>query len=234
MWLSKILGMSLVAFSVLAPNAAQAEVIEPPKIASPTKLKPSEGAVRLSVRTQKQFTETFFLYFVRLDESGNDGDTHVRIERGAGVPFAGTNMIDVKPVIYRMPTGRYRLLGYTMRCEGVPFEGALCTGSISGPFPTGYYNSPAPTFDVKEGGFADVGDFILEYTGPRPVSEINGIAEVDEHRSDIRWKPIAAPKPAAFANLADPGAPVIPSIFQSRITCENRPKGVMLYIPFTC
>lgn len=230
----KILGMSLFAFAALAPNAGQAKVTEPPKIASPAKLKPGEGAVRLSVRTQKQFTETFFLYFVRLDENGGDSDAHVRIERGAGVPIAGSNMIDVKPVIYRMPAGRYRLLGYTMRCEGVPFEGALCTGSISGPFPTGYYNSPAPTFDVKDGGFVDVGDFILEYSGPRPIGEINGIAEVDEHRSDIRWKPITAPSPAAFANLGDPGAPAIPAQFQSRITCETRPKGVMLYIPFAC
>lgn len=231
---SKIFGMSLVAVALLSPNVGQAKVTEPPKIASPTKLKSGEGAVRLSVRTQKQFTETFFLYFVRLDDSGNDSDAYVRIERGAGVPFAGSNMIDVKPVIFRMPAGRYRLLGYTMRCEGVPFEGALCTGSISGPFPTGYYNNPAPTFEVKDGGFADVGDFILEYTGPRPIGEINGIADVDEHRSDIRWKPIAAPRPAAFADLGDAGAPVIPAKFQSRITCEARPQGVMLYIPFNC
>lgn len=231
---SKILGMSAIAWAVLAPKAVQAEVTEPPKVASPAKLKPGEGAVRLSVRTQKQFTETFFLYFVRLDESGGDSDAYVRIERGAGVPFAGSNMIDVKPVIYRMPAGRYRLLGYTMRCEGVPFEGALCTGSISGPFPTGYYNNPAPTFDVKGGGFTDAGDFILEYTGERPIGEIAGIAAVDEHRSDIRWKPISAPIPAVFASGGDPGAPTIPAPFQSRITCEARPKGVMLYIPFTC
>jgi hypothetical protein len=234
MRLPKIVSMSLFAFAALAPNAIQAKVTEPPKVASPAKLKPGEGAVRLSVRTQKQFTETFFLYFVRLDESGNDSDTHIRIERGAGVPIAGSNMIDVKPVIYRMPVGRYRLLGYTMRCEGVPFEGALCSGSISGPLPTGYYKSPAPTFEVKDGSFADVGDFILEYTGPRPMGEIIGIAEVDEHRSDIRWKPITAPKPAAFASLADTGPPTIPALFQSRITCKTRPKGVMLYIPFTC
>ncbi len=234
MRLTTILGVSVFAFSLLAPGAAQAKVIEPPKIASPAKLKPGEGAVRLSVRTQKQFTETFFLYFVRLDENGGDSDSYVRIERGAGVPIAGSNMIDVKPVIFRMPAGRYRLLGYTMRCEGMPFEGALCTGSVSGPFPTGYYKNPAPTFDVKDGSFADVGDFILEYTGPRPIGEIDGIAEVDEHRSDIRWKPITAAKPSAFANLADLGAPTIPAAFQSRITCETRPKGVMLYIPFTC
>ncbi len=231
---SKILGMSFVAFAGLAPTAAPAKVTEPAKIVAAAKLKPGEGAVRLSVRTQKQFTETFFLYFVRIDENGNDSDSHIRIERGAGVPFAGSNMIDVKAVVYRMPVGRYRLLGYTMRCEGVPFEGALCTGSIGGALPTGYYKSPAPSFEVKAGSFADVGDFILEYTGPRPIGEINGIAEVDEHRSDIRWKPIAAPKPAAFAGLADAAAPAIPAPFQSRITCEARPKGVMLYIPFTC
>lgn len=234
MGLSQVFGMSLFAFSALMPVAAQAKVTEPPKIASPAKLKSGEGAVRISVRTQKQFTETFFLYFVQLDEKGNDSDSHVRIERGAGVPITGSNMIDPKPIIYRMPAGRYRLLGYTMRCEGVPFEGALCTGSLSGPFPTGYYKNPAPAFDVKDGGLTDAGDFILEYTGPRPIGEINGIAEVDEHRSDIRWKPIAAPKPAAFANLAEAGMPMIPEIFRSRITCETRPKGVMLFIPFSC
>ncbi len=234
MRLSQIFMMSILSFLALAPTPIEAKVSEPPKLASPAKLKPGEGAVRLSVRTQRQFTETFFLYFVRLDEAGADTDSFIRIERGAGVPLAGSNMIDPKPMIFRFPAGTYRLLGYTMRCEGVPFEGALCVGSLSGPLPTGHYKAPAPTFEVKEGGFTEAGDFILEYTGPRAMTEIDGIAEVDALQADIRWLPLTSAKPAAFAGLADAGAPTIPADFQSRITCATRPKGVMLYIPFVC
>lgn len=234
MRLSQIFMMSILAALALAPASIEAKVSELPKITSPAKLKTGEGAVRLSVRTQRQFTETFFLYFVRLDEAGADTDNFIRIERGAGVPIAGSNMIDPKPVTYRFPAGSYRLLGYTMRCEGVPFEGAMCVGSLSGPQPTGHYKAPAPTFEVKEGGFTEAGDFILEYSGPRPMAEIDGIGEVDALDADIRWLPIASAKPAAFASLADAGAPMIPDGFKSRITCAARPKGVMLYIPFAC
>ncbi len=234
MCLSKLAAIAGIMLSTLAAPVAQAKVSELKKITSPAKLKASEGAVRLSVRTQRQFTETFFLYFVRLDESGRDTDDFIRIERGAGVPLAGSNMIDPKPVIYRFPAGRYRLLGYTMRCEGVPFEGALCMGTSTGPLPTGHYKSPAPTFDVKDGGFTEAGDFILEYTGPRPMTEIDGIGAVDALDADIRWLALASAKPAAFASLADAGAPTIPATFRSRITCAARPKGVMLYIPFVC
>ena len=234
MGLSQYFKLSVLPVLMLTPNVAHAKVSEPQKLASPAKLKPGEGAVRLSVRTQKQFTETFFLYFVRLDEAGSDTDSFVRIERGAGVPLAGSNMIDPKPVTYRFPAGRYRLLGYTMRCEGVPFEGALCMGSLSGAFPTGYYKSPSPTLEVKEGGYTEAGDFILEYTGPRPKADIDGIAEVDALQADIRWRPLSAARPQLFETLTAAGPPTIPAGFESRITCDVRPKGVMLYIPFTC
>lgn len=235
MGLSRFLQLSLLPVMALVSNVAHAEVSEPQKLASPAKLKPGEGAVRLSVRTQRQFTETFFLYFVRLDEAGSDTDSFIRIERGAGVPLAGSNMIDPKPVTYRFPTGRYRLLGYTMRCQGVPFEGALCFGSLlSDPYPTGYYKTPSPTLEVKEGGYTEAGDFILEYTGPRPTAEIDGILEVDALRADIRWRPLLAARPTQFANLPTTGSPTIPAGFESRITCDVRPKGVTLYIPFTC
>lgn len=101
MGLSQYFRLSVLPVLLLTPNLSFAKVSEPQKLASPTKLKPGEGVVRLSVRTQKQFTETFFLYFVRLDEAGSDTDSFVRIERGAGVPLAGSNMIDPKPLTYR-------------------------------------------------------------------------------------------------------------------------------------
>jgi hypothetical protein len=209
-------------------------VMEPKKIAAASKLKADEGAVRLSVRTQSQYTETFFLYFVQLSKDGGDSEKYFRIERGAGVPIAGSNMIDVKANIYKFPAGRYRLAAYTMRCEGVPKAGMQCVASIGGALPTGYYSAPSPEFEVKSGGFTDAGDYIYEYVGPLQIGEVDQHQDFSKGESQIRWKPLTMPVPSAFAALLVTTEVTSPIEFKSRIKCETRPKGVMLFIPFSC
>lgn len=217
-----------------APLSAADIVLEPKKITAPSKLKADEGAVRLSVRTQSQYTETFFLYFVQLRNDGRDSDKYYRIERGAGVPIAGSNMIDVKANIYKFPAGRYRLVAYTMRCEGVPKAGMQCVASIGGPLPTGHYSAPSPEFEVKNGGFTDAGDYIYEYVGPLQIGEVDQHQDFSKGESQIRWKPLKLPVPSAFSALPVVGEVTSPLEFKSRIKCETRPKGVSLFIPFIC
>ena len=77
--------------------------------------------------TQRQFIETAYLYFVEILEDGLMARACCTLSCGAGKPLMGTNMIDVKPKYYRVPSGKYRLLAYTVACAGVPPTGPVCT-----------------------------------------------------------------------------------------------------------
>lgn len=216
----------------------QRGVIEPRKIKAAKALKADEGALLLSVRSQRQGTETLFVYFVAVDEAGRDGAQVYRFERGAGVPIAGSNMIDQKPIVYRLPAGRYRPLAFTIGCEGVPFEGAICSRGLGGNgLPTGYYRSSRPVITVKPGTLTNAGDFIVEYTGTLVAGETGQGAFGKESRPyALRWRPLQGAPNEAFNSLAYTAvAEADVSVeFRSRIHCEKRPSGVMLYIPFDC
>ena len=217
-----------------APAAAR-QVIEPQKIASETKLKPGEGALRLSVRSQYQTTDTLFVYFIQLNEDGTDGERVLQFARGAGVPIMGSNMIDPKPQIYRVPEGRYRPLAFTVKCPGVPFEGAVCTGSFMGTTPTGYYRRSNPLLLVEVGKLSEAGDFIMEYNGTITDPRMNVMSQRKESTGyDLRWRAMAPETSPAFAGLSRTAEAVVPEEFKSRIRCDSRPAGVSLYIPFEC
>jgi hypothetical protein len=233
-FLAKLSASLLLVFAVFSVPLRAETVYEPKKISSPKKLKLGDGAVRLSVRTQGQYTDTFYLYFVQVSESGSDTDKYIRFERGAGLPLAGSNMIDSKAAIYQIPLGRYRLVAYTMRCQSVPRPGTQCFSSLSGALPTGHYAGPSPTFEVKSGAYTDAGDYIYEYQGPLPKNEVDELKEIYNGNSDMRWRPLIGATPQNFAALPVTAAPNVPDRFRSQITCEIRPKGVSLFIPFSC
>jgi len=158
----KLLQMfGLVCLASAAP--VRAEVVEPKEIRNQSALKSGEGVLRLSMRSQRQFIETAYLYFVRLNPDGSDGTRILRFERGAGVPVMESNQIDVKAKYYSIPEGSYRLQAYTVACSSVPEPGSTCFfGSHA--LPTEAYVTASPTFEVAQGAVTDGGDFVIEYT----------------------------------------------------------------------
>ncbi len=225
-----------LALSVPQSAAAQSRysVSEPKKIKAPKQLKPGEGAVQLSVRTQKQFVETAIVYFVAVDAEGRDTDRVLRFERGAGVPVMGSNMIDEKQLTYRVPAGRYRPIAFTVACDAMPTSpGLICSRGFGSAYPTGFYPGGTPVFEVKAGEFTRAGDFIVEYTGPKPAP---GQSLLDVKDSPLDWQIMwreGSGTSAGFESLPQNSASA-PDTMTSRITCNARPAGVMLYIPFDC
>jgi hypothetical protein len=224
--------MILALLSTAMP--AEAKVYEPKEIKSEKALAPEEGAVRLSLRTQRQFIETAYIYFVEISADGSDGERILQFERGAGIPVMGTNMIDVKPKYYRVPEGKYRLLAYTVACAGVPPPHSTC--SFNGHrLPTERYESGSPTFQVVQGAITDAGDFVIEYTKEVDLDNFNLFSDrFSDEGYGVRWRAIKdtiSPSLAAFP--AGP-SPAIPSSFLSKIECEKRPKDKLVQFPFRC
>ena len=217
-----------------APVFAAPQIVEPKKIKSPSALKDGEGAVQLSVRTQKQFIETAIIYFAAVDAHGRDTGRVYRFERGAGVPIMGSNMIDEKHAVYRMPAGRYRPIAFTVACDQMPFaEGLVCSRGIGGGFPTGYYPTSQATFEVRQGQISRAGDYIVEYVGA--VSDLSlSLFEYSQDASQwaLRWRPTGAVA-SGFQQLSIM-EPTVPEAMHSRIKYDARPAGVMLFIPFVC
>lgn len=104
----------LMALAIFSAAPVKAQRYEPKEVKTAKDIKAGVGVVRLSLRTQRQFIETAYLYFIEVLPDGSDGPRTLQFERGAGVPVMGTNMIDVKAKYYRVPKGKYRLLAYTV------------------------------------------------------------------------------------------------------------------------
>ena len=152
---------------------------------------------------------------------------------GAGVPVMGSNMIDQKQQTYRLPAGRYRPLGFTVACNQMPYrEGLVCTKGFA-EFPTGFYASGEPVFEVAAGQMTTAGDFIVEYTGPIPPAGTSLFdVDAEPHQWQLRWRE-GEQTLQGFETLTL-NRPSVPEEWRSRITCNRRPEGVTLYIPFAC
>lgn len=230
-----ICAAAVLACGVAQPALAQGgyDIVEPKKVKSSKQIKPGEGAVQMSVRTQKQFVETAIVYFVALDEAGRDTNKVFRFERGAGVPIMGSNMIDEKHQVYRMPPGRYRPIAFTVACDGMPFEEGLTCSSNGALYPTGFYPTQTQAFVVRAGELTRAGDFIIEFTGQKPEPGVS-LFDVEDKPFEwnLRWRAAYGTVPG-FAGMSG-GQSEMPAAMRSRITCNARPAGVMLYIPFDC
>jgi hypothetical protein len=227
--------MRLLALLLVVGTApSQAEVVEPKEIKNDKGVKPNEGIIRLSMRAQRQFIETAYLYFVQMKPDGSDGDVVLRFERGAGVPVMGTNMIDVKAKYYRVPTGKYRLMAYTVACDAVPPPGTVCLFGGK-PLPTEAYVSGSPTFEVSQGAITDAGDFVIEYTKEVDLDNFDLFSDrFSDEGYGVRWRAIKDAIRPEFTSLPIGPVAVVPPHFLSRIECERRPKSKSVQFPFRC
>lgn len=239
MRLAAILACALAAGSAFGPVSAvnareRFDIVEPKKVKSPKKLRDGEGALQLSVRTQTQSINTAIFYFVAVDENGRDTDRVIRFERGAGVPLMGSNMIDEKQQVYRVPAGRYRPIAFTVACDEMPTApGLVCSQGFGNGYPTGFYTEGTPLFEVREGEFTRAGDFIVEYTGSLPPGEKSLLdGEASPLEWAIRWREGSGARDGFEALPMNKAS--VPGPWHSRITCDARPEGVTLYIPFNC
>jgi hypothetical protein len=226
--------ITFIATCFLFCTSAAANVVEPKTVKSLGQLKPNNGVLRLSVRTQRQYVDTLFLYFISVEPDGSDGDLVLRFERGAGIPIMGTNQIDVKAKYYAVPAGRYRLLAYTFVCETVPPPGTVCS-YYGNALPTERYLSGSPTFTISVNRLTDAGDFILEYIKPVDLTTVDLFKDwLSDDAYAIRWRPIREPLPDAFVAMPIEPLPPVLSQFHSRIECEQRPKNKTVQFPFRC
>ncbi|MBV8686651.1 MAG: hypothetical protein JOZ90_12155 [Alphaproteobacteria bacterium] len=209
-------------------------------IASARELKPGEGAVRLSVQAQTQQWATLHVWFVRDGGDPSRPDDLWRIDRKTGVPIAGSNQIDPNPKVYALPPGRYRLLGYAVKCDSPPPEGTIgCSVSQNYTHyeaPARRYGSEGPVIEVAAGRVTDAGEFIVEAAPGSPITEKAGSDFADHNPGafDMRLRPSTVPLPAAFAGLPAGPQVAVPPGFASNVKCLRRPKGATLYVPFDC
>lgn len=217
-----------------------AAAAEPRPIGSAKQIRAGQGAVRLSVQSQTQQQGTLHVWFLR--EGGDSGVSEdvLKFERKQGVPIAGSNMIDSRPLVFSVPPGRYRLVAHGVKCPAMPGPGtAGC--SVRENFAhyetsAAYYDGEVPIFEVAPGRLTDAGEFILEAPAPSPMTEDNAMdfAARNPRLFKIRVRPIAQPAGDGFRTLAAGPAPIVPDYYTSQISCPKRPKGASLYLPFTC
>lgn len=220
--------------------AVPASAIEPRAIRSAKQVKAPNGALRLSIRSQVQQQGTLHVWFVRIDgDPANKADI-LKFERGQGVPLAGSNMMDTRPLVFAVRPGRYRLLAHGVQCPGLPPEGTFaCSVTQFGSTTqksAARYGVGAPEFEVISGRMTNVGDVILEAAPGSPIDEETAFdfMRANARSFQIRVQPPAQALPEAFAGLSGGPAPVVPPEFVSNISCTKRPKGAMLYFPFAC
>lgn len=227
--------IALLALAVMAAVAPPVMKIEPRPLKSAGGLLPGQGAFRISIRSQVQLTAPLLVWLVRTEPATGEV---AGLGRGQGVPLAGSNMIDSKPMIYAMPQGRYRLMAHVAGCLGVPPPNSVCT--INGKaMPTRHCGEGSIEFSVVAGQLTDAGEFILEL--PREI-DLGGLAGYREgaqamRTAAIRWRKTAAATPAAFSVMTAGPPPAVASSFASNVSCETKPagtKGQMLFYPFAC
>ena len=231
------------AFTIMAAAlvAAPALAIEPRTISNTGQIKREQGAVRLSIQSQVQQQGTIHVWFLREGGDPSRSSDVLKFERKQGVPLLGVNTVDSKPAVYSVPPGRYGLLAYGVACPMLPPPGTYaCAATMNnvpiGQMPARRYDGDVPVFEVAPGKLTEAGEFILEARPGAPIME-KGALEflMRDHRAfEIRVRPTAAPRPPAFKTVTVGPAPVVPVGFESRITCRQRPKGAMMYLPFDC
>lgn len=231
---------SLALFSALLIIAAPAFAVEPRSISSPKQVKAGQGAVRLSVQSQAQQQGTLHVWFLREGGDPSASADVLKFERKQGVPIAGSNMMDSRPLVFSVPAGRYRLLAHGVKCPMQPGRGTLGC-SVTENWSTyetsaAYYEGDVPRFEVASGKLTDAGEFILEAPPGSPISDENALdfAWKNPRLFKVRARPIAQPLPSRFTALPAGPQATVPTEYQSQISCTRRPKGASLYLPFTC
>lgn len=228
--------IALAGVSVIA--TAPAIAAEPRTLAQPSALPAGYGAVRISVRSQLQLTGPLYMWFLREGGSPSNPQDTLVFERGQGVPFAGTNMIDSRPSVLRILPGRYRLVGHVQNCAGYPPPNAICQVNRN-PVPTGHYEGPSVTFDVIERALTDAGEYVLELPKEADTGEPMSYKKAYKFvpNAAVRWRRIAAPLSTEWSAMKPAPAPEVADGFRSNLQCEIKPKGVKgmsLFYPFTC
>lgn len=229
---------AIIAAALLATPAL---AIEPRAISSAGQIKREQGAVRLSVQSQVQQGGTFHLWFLREGGDPSRSADVLKFERKQGVPLLGVNTVDSRPATYSVRAGRYRLLAYGVACPMLPPPGTYACQAMINNIPTGQmparrYEGDVPSFEVRPGELTEAGEFILEARPDAPIAEGGALDFLQrDHRAfEIRVRPTALPRPAGLAKVVVGPAPIVPPGFVSQISCRQRPKGAMMYIPFAC
>lgn len=230
----------LLAAALLASTTA-AMAINPKPISSAKQLKPGQGALRLSWQAQVQQNGAIHLWFLREGgDSSRDGDV-LRFKRGQGVPLMGSNNVDSRDLVYAVAPGRYHLAGFAVGCGDLPPPGAYaCSARMNGipmgEWPVRRYTGETPVIVVEAGKLTDAGEFILEAAPGSPITEeaaVKGMVK-NRYEVDVRVRPFADPLRVDFSGLPGINGVTVPDPFRSQISCRARPKGAMMYVPFTC
>lgn len=226
---------NLIAVFLILSATTSAIASSPSEIKKPPSVDSGKGVVRISLRSQVQYTAPLYIWFQKIEDGKPISDQAISFSRSEGVPLAGSNLIDSRPRYYSVAPGRYRLAAHIMRCEGLPPPGTVCM-AYGKPVPTGRYDDSFVEFEVVSGKLTDAGEFVLELP---PNIDVGGKVSFSEayremNSAQIRWRKISALLSPQFSQMAVADFPIVPDSLKSNISCENKPKGMEMFYPFTC
>ena len=236
---------SLFAAAILllaVAGEAQAREIEPRAARSERALRPNQGVIILSLRSQAQLDGPLHVWFEAADDTARASADHIRFERGQGVPILGRNMIDRRVIAFAVPAGRWRLLAHATKCNDIPPPGAYCmvTGAGAGlNYPTWNYGSSSIELEVRPRTLIDAGELILEFPAGTAIDSFRQLRR-EGSSMRLRWRPLPAEAVAA-ARTSFAGLPAHafagPSPYErSAVSCEDDGAKINggLTLPFDC
>ncbi len=165
--------MRVVFLSMLLASLAQPALAvgtRPKEVSSPKALKPSDGAVIVSVRSEIYLPEALEVYFLREGGSVDKSADVISFVRKHNYLAMSNTSTGFATRALKVVPGRYRLVGHGMNCPSVPPPGMICSVSISMngmgggrgiPRPSRGYAGVTPVFEVIAGKVTNVGDLIL-------------------------------------------------------------------------
>ncbi|MFM5949785.1 MAG: hypothetical protein ACKOPM_11240 [Novosphingobium sp.] len=191
----KRLAIALALLAAIAAPAA-AGVGKPKQVSAAKSVKPGQGVVAISIRSEIFLPDKLDVFFAREGEPSNQEPTVMRFSRSQSMLAIGNDTTDYAVKSYALPAGRYRLVAHGVNCPGVPPPGMGCAIRLGyGPTisrPSRGYAGETPSFIVEAGKLTVAGDFLLANSNEMLWSALPD-AKLDPVKDKFAALAIAAP-----------------------------------------
>ena len=192
-----------IALLAALPSAAAAGIEKPKQVSAAKAVKPGQGVVVISIRSEIFLPDKLDVFFERQVETPGQPHLVVRFSRSQSMLAIGNDTTDYAVKSYALPAGRYRLVAHGVNCPGVPPPGMGCAIRVgAGPMisrPSRGYAGETPSFVVEAGKLTMAGDFLLA------------------NSNQMLWSALpeanASAAKAKFAAMPDAAPPTVPEGF---------------------
>lgn len=180
-YLVMILALSISSMAIAAGS-------KPSKVSKIKSLKDGEGVVAISVRSEIFLPDRLEVYFLKEGGSIDNKKDVFRFSRRQSFLAVGNDTTDYAVKTFRLPAGKYRLVGHGVNCPSVPKPGYRCSVTVTvngiggSPIsrPSKGYSGETPSFVVEPQKLTLAGDFLLANTNTIlwseiPESELSGV-----------------------------------------------------------